>query len=290
VAKPIPFTAALALEYDGLFDSCEVRATRFAEIDGLVGRIIAHRARYTSVADSVGIPWHFIAVVHCMECGLSFDRHLHNGDPLTGRTRQVPAGRPKTGGPPFTWEESAVDALADRRNGGIPWTTAGILYRFEAYNGFGYRRYHPTVNSPYLWSYSNHYTQGKYVGDGRFDTTAVSKQCGAAVLLRRMQQLGQLRSANGPSALAPHAEAVPAPPVVVSPQPRITPVNGNAAPLIPYWTGGAPTNAARELQCFLNRMPGIALVVDGKAGSRTSTAFRSVTGRYLVGDPREATR
>ncbi|MDQ3815011.1 MAG: hypothetical protein M3347_13810, partial [Armatimonadota bacterium] len=31
-----------------------------------------------------------------------------------------------------------------------------------------------------------HYTKGKFVADGVFDPNAVSKQCGAAVLLRRM--------------------------------------------------------------------------------------------------------
>jgi lysozyme family protein len=286
MASPIPFTPTLSREYDELFGSCAVRADRLTEVDGLVRRIVANRARYTAVADSVGIPWHFIAAVHCMECGLSFERHLHNGDPLTDRTYHVPAGRPKTGTPPFTWEESAVDALADRRNGDVPWTTAGILYRFEAYNGFGYRRYHPTVNSPYLWSYSNLYTQGKYVGDGRFDATAVSRQCGAAVLLHRMQELGELRSGDGAAALARDAATPPAPGVVAVPLPRVAPRNGDVAPLLQYWTGGAPTDAVRELQRFLNRMPGIAVVVDGKAGEHTSEAFRLVTGRYLLGDPR----
>ena len=62
----------------------------------------------------------------------------------------------------------------------------GTLFQLEGYNGFGYRDHHPTVPSPYLWSFSNHYTRGKYVADGRFSPTAVSQQCGAAVLLKRL--------------------------------------------------------------------------------------------------------
>jgi peptidoglycan hydrolase-like protein with peptidoglycan-binding domain len=49
------------------------------------------------------------------------------------------------------------------------------------------------VKSPYLWSFSNHYTKGKYVGDGRWSETAVSQQCGAMVLLKRLQEAGHIR-------------------------------------------------------------------------------------------------
>ncbi len=45
--------------------------------------------------------------------------------------------------------------------------------------------------SPYLWSFSTHYQCGKYVADGRWSETAVSKQCGAAVLLRRLAEHGE---------------------------------------------------------------------------------------------------
>jgi lysozyme family protein len=40
------------------------------------------------------------------------------------------------------------------------------------------------VPTPYLWSYSNLYENGKFVADGRFDPEAVSKQCGAAPMLK----------------------------------------------------------------------------------------------------------
>src|SRR5690606_7467709 len=97
---------------------------------------VANKSRYKAVEAASGVPWHFIAVVHNMESSQRFDRHLHNGDPLTARTVQVPKGRPQTGNPPFTWEASATDALAFEGLGaGTDWSLAGTLYRLEAYNG-----------------------------------------------------------------------------------------------------------------------------------------------------------
>lgn len=64
------------------------------------------------------------------------------------------------------------------------WRIIEILDRMERYNGTGYRRHHPDVPSPYLWSGAQHYKQGKYVADGKWSDTAVSKQVGGAVLLK----------------------------------------------------------------------------------------------------------
>jgi lysozyme family protein len=45
------------------------------------------------------VPWYLVGIIHYRECSLYFSRHLHNGEPLTERTRRVPAGRPASGGP-----------------------------------------------------------------------------------------------------------------------------------------------------------------------------------------------
>lgn len=134
------------------------------------------------------VPWYFIACVHYMECNFSFKHHLHNGDPLTGYTVHVPANRPKVGhAPPFTFEESAVDAIKLMKYDQVTnWSLSFILLKLEGYNGFGYNR--KGIHTPYLWSYSNHYTKGKYVKDGVYDADAVSSQLGAAVILKRMEQ------------------------------------------------------------------------------------------------------
>ena len=180
-------TNAQRKHYELLYESCLVRPSRRAAVDALVQRISANRARYDKVGKAVGVPWYVVGIIHSLEAGGDFSRHLHNGDPLTARTTHVPAGRPPNGKPPFTWEQSAIDALRLRRmDRWRDWSVAGTLYELEGYNGFGYRDHHPDVPSPYLWSFSNHYTRGKYVADGRFSATAVSQQCGAALLLKRL--------------------------------------------------------------------------------------------------------
>src|SRR5207344_1050510 len=64
--------------------------------------------------------------------------------------------------------------------------------KWESYNGMGYRRFHPEVKTPYLWSFTHHYTRGKYVADGTWSPTTVSKQVGAAALLRRLAERGAM--------------------------------------------------------------------------------------------------
>lgn len=264
----VTLTPALRAEYETLFNSCTVRPERAAAVEKLVDALLANRARYQAVGGAMGIPWHFIAAIHNMEASQSFKGHLHNGDPLTARTVQVPPGRPKAGNPPFTWEESARDALALKGLGaGTDWSLAGTLYETERYNGFGYRLFHPHVKSPYLWSFSNHYTSGKYVADGTWSDTAKSAQCGAAVLLRRMAERG----------LATFAD---------QPQPK-----PNARPLVVPYATRKPTDpaalaAAIALQTWLTTHTGIFLKPDGIAGEKTSDAYRLVTGSFLPGDPR----
>ncbi|HEV7734395.1 MAG TPA: hypothetical protein VGR62_19635 [Candidatus Binatia bacterium] len=218
----------------------------------------------------LGVPWPFIGVVHSMEASLRFTTHLHNGDSLKARTVQVPKGYPKGGAPPFTWEFSATDALRLKRlDAWSEWTLAGMLYKLEEYNGFGYRQYHPDVLSPYLWGFSNHHTAGKYVADGTWSSTAKTKQCGAAVLLRRMAENGTIRfDADGKVAAG-----------------GASPTVGTVVPLIRYSTTRESALAA-QLQALLNVFPGVFVQVDGIPGKRTSDAVRQVTGQYLAGDPR----
>lgn len=184
---------ALRAEYERLFAQCKVRSERAQAVDQIVDRLAAAKARYAGLETALGTPWYVPAVLHSLESGQRFDRHLHNGDPLTRRTTHVPAGRPARGTPPCTWEASAQDALELKGlHAWHDWSVAGVMFKLEQYNGWGYRQFHPTVLSPYLWSFSQHYGKGKYVADGRFDASAVSQQCGAAVLLRRMADRGMI--------------------------------------------------------------------------------------------------
>lgn len=136
-----------------------------------------------AVCKEAPIPWYFIGLIHFMEAGQNFNRHLHNGDPLSNRTIHVPVGRPKKGSPPFRWEDSAIDALTmmgyDKPK---IWDYDDVLARLEDYNGHGYQS--RNIYTPYLWSRTNHYIKGKFIQDGKFDPEAVSYQIGAAPILK----------------------------------------------------------------------------------------------------------
>jgi lysozyme family protein len=178
--------------YLELFGTCRVNPSRAGEVKWHCGRLLGNRAQYEEVAAKTGAPWWFIGIVHALEASFNFAGHLHNGDPLSNRTVQVPKGRPVQWNPPNDWVSSAVDAIEYEGYAGVAdWSLPAALYRFESYNGFGYRA--RKVNSPYLWSFSNHYTAGKFVRDGKFDPTAVSKQCGAAVMLKALVAAGDVK-------------------------------------------------------------------------------------------------
>jgi lysozyme family protein len=155
-----------------------------AEVERYKKILNAGRERYDAVAQATGVPWIVIGILHIMEASGDFRTHLFNGDPLSARTVNVPAGRPLEGNPPFTWEQSAIATIKyekwDVRT--KIWTVEDTMSAFEKFNGLASRK--RGVVSPYLWSGSNHYQRGKFVQDGVFDPNAVSKQIGAAVLLK----------------------------------------------------------------------------------------------------------
>ena len=183
--------ADLKAEYQAEWNHCRINDNKRAEIeDYYISRLNKHRPRYeAAVAGYPGMPWYFIGVIHSLESNFSFVRHLHNGDPLSGRTIRVPRGRPDQGSPPFGWEYSAADALAYKRYHRVTdWSLPHILYLLEGYNGFGYR--YKRLRTPYLWSYSNLYTRGRYVADHVFDANSVCQQCGAATMLKALLEGG----------------------------------------------------------------------------------------------------
>lgn len=183
-------TDSLAAEYQTMFANCQIVKHK-DQVEAARATIMAHKGQYDAVSAQTQVPWYVVAAIHCLEAGLNFNKHLHNGDPLSARTVHVPSGRPKTGTPPFSWPASAIDALTlDGLAGQSDWDLAPTLYRLERYNGSGYRVQNPPIPSPYLWSYSQYYTAGKYGADGHYDPKLVSQQAGAAVLLHLMQYEG----------------------------------------------------------------------------------------------------
>jgi len=215
MAKAFPLTESLAAEYCDQFHASPIRPERAAEAGRLARRLAepVRKARYATVGARLGVPWHVVGILHLLESGGDFTRHLHNGDPLAGRTVHVPKGRPAVGQPPFSWEESALDALVlAGLDAWEDWSLAGTAYVFENYNGFGYHRRRPAVPSPYLWSFTTAYVSGKYVADGVWSATATSRQCGAMALLRALIEAGRVVQ---PDAAAPVGIVLPAGPAAL---------------------------------------------------------------------------
>lgn len=255
---------ALRDDYRRLFELAILRPEHAKAVEKWCDKVLQHQSTYAEAGDPLGIPWFFIAAVHMRESSLNFSRHLHNGDPLTARTVHVPAGRPKHGEPPFTFAQSAGDALAYAKlDQWTDWSLPGLLYQLEAFNGWGYHR--RDLASPYLWSFTQHYSAGKFIRDGVFDPKAVDEQCGAATLLRRLAERQDVRFADTPTL--------------------------DGTPLVVRFAARKPTDpsilkAAVRLQEWLSTHPGITLKIDGWPGQRTSNAYLAVTGHRLPGDPR----
>jgi hypothetical protein len=53
-----------------------------------------------------------------------------------------------------------------------------VVYTFSGLDNFRI--------SPYLWSFSNNYIKGKDITDGSWSDSAISNQCGAAILFKRL--------------------------------------------------------------------------------------------------------
>lgn len=182
--------SSLKDEYARLWQSMEVRPNKRGPVEVTAKKIISYREIYEQVEAATNVPWYVVGIIHAMEASCNFKCHLHNGDPLTAKTRQVPKGRPSKGKAPFSWHESACDALQMHNLHKVKeWPVERICYELERYNGWGYRRYHPETLSAYLWSYTSHYTKGKYVKDGKWSPVAVSSQSGAMAILFVMMDL-----------------------------------------------------------------------------------------------------
>lgn len=215
-------------EYAALWAGASIRFEREPEVRAMARRVLSGKDRYETVSAATGVPWFVIGIIHAMECSLSFEKHLHNGDPLAKATVNVPKGR----GPFASWEESAIDALRyDKLDKVFGWTVERVAYCLETFNGFGYLRL--GIHSPYLWSFTTAYTSGKYVRDGVWSSTAVSQQCGGMAILKMLVEIApeQVVLAGTDAQPAPEAWAK-------APLPPAPTVTGEAAQSKSVWTLG----------------------------------------------------
>ncbi|HEY0185683.1 MAG TPA: hypothetical protein VGC09_23010 [Rhodopila sp.] len=175
-------------DYAGMWAAAKPRDDTLKQAQLAAGEIIQSMGRYQAVSDATGVPAWWIGCIHQRESSGSFACHLHNGDPLAVRTVHVPVGRPLRGNPPFTWEQSAIDALTMRGLHAGDWSIPTALRQAEAYNGMGYRN--RGMRSPYVWGGTTLQQPGKYVADHVWDATAIDKQIGVAALMQILASLG----------------------------------------------------------------------------------------------------
>jgi len=211
LAQSADTTAALEAKYEAMWAAMKLRPERLGGTMAMAQKIARNKDRYVAVERATGVPWPIVGVIHARESSCDFKTHLHNGDPLSGRTVHVPKGRPVAGAPPFTWEASAIDAIRfDGLDRVKQWTIGATARLLEEYNGRGYRN--RGVPSPYLWAGTDQYTAGKYVSDGKFSATFVDPQPGCMALLQCLATLDpSIRAGDMLAKEIAVAEPAPAP-------------------------------------------------------------------------------
>ena len=172
--------------YQSLWDHMTIKEGHRSEIRLAIKRIAAYVDLYKEAERYTGVDWRITAILHYMESGCDVRRQILNGEYITRKTKKVPKGY----GPWEGFAESCVDAYK-RHPFHKGMTVAEVLYRMERFNGLGYIR--KGIHSPYLWSYSNHYTSGKYIEKkilfkwvSLYKKNLVSRQIGAAILLKEL--------------------------------------------------------------------------------------------------------
>lgn len=245
--------------YENLFDTCVILPEKLSVVKKQAEAIYSHREIYEEVDNYVNCHWIIVGLIHMMEASFSMTSNLHNGERWDKETILVPKGC----GPFDSWVQAAIDALLLKKSI-MPkhgWTIPGIAYFLERYNGLGYA--YRNVNSPYLWSYSNHGEDvGKYTSDGSYDKNAISLQPGAMTVYQYIRE--NLMDLSGLKDKYEDREEK----III----KYDPKNFN------YKTA--------MFQNFLNNDCRISLISDGKAGQKTSDACKTVFGFYLSGDIR----
>ncbi len=137
---------------------------------------------YEEVSRQTGVPPALIAAIHYRESACNFDTYLHNGQPLGQKTTIVPRDVSYD-----DFVEAAVDALNTQQDSkGIHLTVDSDIVMMmtfaEIYNGTGYTDYR-NIASPYVFSGTEVYKEGKYISDGSFSSTQVDAQPGVYILV-----------------------------------------------------------------------------------------------------------
>lgn len=179
------------LGYAKMWDEAKIDQNMMQAARQRMVSALNNQRAYTEVQNSIKVPITFLAPIHEREASLSFNKHLHNGDSLSERTHHVPAGRPKTGTPPFRWSDSAIDALKLEKIDQVTnWSAERILYEQHKYNGI------TKYTSSYVFSGTQYYTSGMWVRDHVYDINTRDTRPGTLVMAKALialqPALGQL--------------------------------------------------------------------------------------------------
>jgi len=174
--------------YMNLWDTMEVLPSKKSTVEWYVERCRRGMQRYKSASNYVHsktgrlIKWEVFALLHSLEASCDFDKQILNGQKWDQRTTWVPRGL----GPWESWQDACVTAFEHSRWENVDFANVeSLLSVIESFNGWGYK--YRGKHSPYLWSFCNHGVgTGKFVSDGNYSPTAISKQCGAAVILKEL--------------------------------------------------------------------------------------------------------
>lgn len=184
-------------QYTSFFNRAQVKPNAVSKVKQAYDRLIANKSIYEQIAKGVGnlpgVTWYLIGCIHMRECSFRLDQHLANGDPLTGKTRRVPAGLPtrnlRPGERAYPFVEMGIVAINRMLTSSPAWrnhkndaSVESLLLKLEAFNGFGYLNNNRL--SPYLWSDSTVEQVGKYTSDGVFNPNVKDAQLGAGTLLK----------------------------------------------------------------------------------------------------------
>ena len=166
--------------YKELYESMIILPEYKVKVDWYTTKALSQKHEYIKVEELLTVPWEIVAALHSLESTFDLDKQILNGQKWDQETTWVPKGL----GPWISFESSCVSAF-NRHKPPIKYTIEEVSNFAERWNGGGYAKRNKL--SPYLYSFSNlGLKTGKFVSDGRYSSTAISKQCGFLVLLKAL--------------------------------------------------------------------------------------------------------
>jgi len=268
----------LAPEYATLLAAMRVDPGREHELAARAAAVHAlgerHHDEWAEVTAKTGVPRLWGLASFERESGSDYSRSPAQGDRWDRVSDHVPRGL----GPYANWGAACIAAYAiDKLDevGAPNWTWTCSCYEGELFNGFGPRAH--GRHTGYLWSWTNIYTGGKYVADGKWDPETHDQQCGMIPMMAELLRL------DASLALVDAFPAHSMPPSPASEGDVPTPAS------VPVGVGGEPAgggDVTTWLQAALNQLGAEPpLAVDGSYGRHTRRAVMAFQAAHgLVPD------